>query len=107
GRARRAGRGPGVELLLGRADRRLRPLPRQDAGVLGQGQQVLADRVQLPGEVGEVVLVGHGRPLGQQDVTGEHGAEVLAVQAYRTGGVAGRVDDLELDVGDLEDAAVR
>ena len=80
-------------------------MPGQDAGVGGQGEQVLPDRVQLPGEVG-VLAVLRGRPLGQHDVPGEHRAEVLAVQAHRTRGVAGRVDDLEPDVGDLEDAAV-
>ena len=47
-----------------------------------------------------------GGSLGHQDVPGEHRAEVLAVQAHRTRGVTGRVDDLERDVRDLEDAAV-
>ena len=80
-------------------------MPGQDTGVRGQGEQVLPDRGELPGEVG-VLAVLRGRPFGQQDVPGEHRAEVLAVQAHRTRGVTGRVDDIEPDVGDLEDAAV-
>ena len=66
----------------------------QHAGVRGQGQQVLPDRGQLPGEVGELAVV-RDRPSGQQDVPGEHHAEFLAVQAHRAVGMARRVDDVE------------
>lgn len=67
-----------------------------------QGQHVFADGGQLAGEVGELAVV-RDRSLGQQGVPGEHRAEFLAVQAHRSGGMARRVNDLQLDVGDLED----
>ena len=66
---------------------------------------MLADRGQLPGEVGELPLMRDG-PLGPQGVPGEHHAELRGVQAHRAVRVSRRVDDLERGVGDLEDAAV-
>ena len=66
---------------------------------------MLPDRGQLPGEVGELIVV-RDRPPGHQDVAGEHHAKFLAVQAHRAVGMARRVDDLKSDVGDLEGPAV-
>ena len=69
-------------------------MARQDAGGRGQGEQVLADRVQLAGEVREFTVV-RNRAVGHQDVPGEHRAELLAVQADRAVRVTGRVDHLK------------
>src|SRR5579864_5164264 len=85
---------PGIELLLRRPDRRFLALARQDARARGQGEQLLADRVHLLGEVGELVLVADGA-VGGQDVPGEHRAEPFAVQADRAVRVTWRVHHLE------------
>ena len=71
----------------------------------GRGSRYSPIAFSCPAKSGNSPSCGR-RPLGQQDVPGEHRAEVLAVQAHRTRGVTGRVDDLEPDIGDLEDAAV-
>ena len=102
----RPGRHPAVEALRGVADRRLLAVARQHPGRRREVEQPLADRGELPGEVGVLPLVRDG-PDRRQGVPGEHDLEVLAVQADRAGRVTRRVDDLERHVGDVEPAAGR
>src|SRR5260370_30098147 len=101
----RACRHPGVKALLRRGDGELIAVPGQHSGLPRQRQHLLADRAELPGEVGEVVVVRDRAGRGQH-VADEHGPEVLAVQADRAGRVTGGMHHLKRHVGDLEDAAL-
>src|SRR6266699_7099841 len=101
----RASRHPRVEPPLGKGNGELLAVPGQDPGVAVQGQDVRADRAELAGKVVEAAVV-RNRPAAADDVAGEQRAEFLAVQDDRTRAVSRRVDHLERDVGDLEDAAL-
>src|SRR5260370_9157829 len=72
----RACRHPGVEALLRRGDGELIAVPGQHSGLPWQRQHLLADRAELPGKVGEVVVV-RDRPSRRQHVAAENGPDVL------------------------------
>src|SRR5699024_2479008 len=91
--------------LLLRADRRVRAVPGGYHRVLRQCEQALPDRLldRLSGGEG---AHGGARPALEQGVAGEHGAQLLAVVAGRSGGVARGVHRLEVHARDGEHVAV-
>src|SRR5215831_9980858 len=101
----RAGSYPAVEPLLGVGDRGFFAVPCQHPGLPRQAEQPLADRGQLPWQVRELPLMRR-RTAGKQRVPREDNLEIRAVQADRAGRVTWGVDDLELDVRDVEPAAI-
>src|SRR5919202_1342397 len=64
-----------------------------NGGVRGQGQQLVADRLDDHAEVG-VGPPGRAGPAVEQGVAAEHGIQVGGVEAARAGRVSGSVQDL-------------